>query len=1555
MQRQGNLPKKKIINHSDLPIFLNPFVSKRYQNTDFQMTYPNQIDRTIGLTKSKKLDLNKKKRNTDKKIKTGSMNLFYFDQTFLLLVLLKKQQINHQWIQNDDPQIKFSFSYFFFIAFLKKVQIWKDTLLKLKKFETFFRFDFWIQEAEKRSFFLNNNQIIDGNPFSVTGSIFYFLNQYKQKQIQIRSGHNGLICKKATERDFLKPIKKNIWSPKTKHRLVARRLFILRLIKLTTKKRISQKNVTVYFKWVTPFQMKTLKIADFPFSFLYLFGACLSYLPMYTHYYTCSPGVSYKNQYPISKSLDSFFRFAKKQSKFTSLIKKRYKQRINQKENNRKKLMKQRHKNWAMSPNFGLIQNFIQHWLTLNFFDRKSKGSKEEKRSFLMKSNFNKIPLAVYNFLNIHLLKNQKQGKITDFKEFIQKMYEDRLFFDFNQSERKISNLSLFFLCTAFFYYFDFLIKNYTFFSFARLQSLLVSTGVLQSPFIYKQNQAGLVRLNGKKLTVIQSKRMPKMNKKKIQWNQTYSKLIQQQFFFFDLTNHAKKKLEKLKLLKDQYVQLEILIKLLKNQKQGSLPQTFRFRNHGTTLKSLQKFVKRKFLKNQPLSLQRQGKQCQNKKLNDSTQMNVYKKVDDSFLNQTLKRKQKQLNKSDWVFLTFNPNLLNMATIQRPGRINVSKSEFTNFTNFTTFQTFFSASLFRFSQSYDSWFFEIKHLQTIKQNPLFSIFTSLQDLNKKNRFEAFLKNKEFIKHSTDFFTTYLEQQFFTHSPSLLHVDLFNSNFKEREQKRFYQLLLFYAQRIGLTIKNPRSTSRLSGSSKGSKINRFKQKKVNLQKVNNYLRLIFLKKAKLPLIFSNIDLHTVGSINHKERTETNRVMNNMDHQHRLVMMNSNHIYFSPDSRYRPELVIQSIQIQTNRAKKTKKTNRTNSFLCKGNDPYLIFVSKTDYLFSIIQKASVFSTTDFKMKKILKSDPKFKKLRTWNSMTNLSKKNHFNPISKRISKNEIPVQMPLLEYNLVSPSTQLFLKKPEHWTTVLKEFNKNYPCQTSIDSMANHQKAIKLGKQSQVWYHSRAKMDACVFIQLFFKKNEQLIFPDDLVNFATFKKINRNGLFYTNRPIMNTKPSSRFNALNSILKCSPAKNQENFPSKHGFDFGKKDQKRLGNSKKELSSVKGEIIHRLMLKDRAKYDDSTSLKSNLLKYKKQDFVHLSYLTTEDVITYKSPELLLTQKPWPLSAKSPFGLSSNSKGELFEKQGQKRKWEKNIGALVAYGEQVTRDRVLSHAGQIIYLTKNRLLLRHAQSFLLSSGSVCNLHQGDYVSYGAPLLTVSYSNVQTEDIIQGIPKIDQLFEAKTRRGFVNLKELLQKRSSEFRGLTARLDFCPRPGAVKSIEFIQKYIVQAIQNVYQSQGVNISDKHIEIIVKQMTSKVKILEDGGSGFLPGEIVNFNSIKLENVEKKFKKLDYEPILFGITQASLNVNGFLSAASFQETVRVLSRAAIFRKTDFLKGLKENIIVGHLLPAGTGYLGLTELLRDLVAEEFLEFDMQIDKISFFTKYKDLIQKYHG
>ena len=140
---------------------------------------------------------------------------------------------------------------------------------------------------------------------------------------------------------------------------------------------------------------------------------------------------------------------------------------------------------------------------------------------------------------------------------------------------------------------------------------------------------------------------------------------------------------------------------------------------------------------------------------------------------------------------------------------------------------------------------------------------------------------------------------------------------------------------------------------------------------------------------------------------------------------------------------------------------------------------------------------------------------------------------------------------------------------------------------------------------------------------------------------------------------------------------------------------------------------------------------------------------------------------------------------------------------------------------------------------------------------------------------------------------------------------------IEGVQALQAHLVEEVQQVYRSQGVTIHDKHIELIVRQMLRKVQIIEPGDTDFLPGDLVDrrrFEAANRETVENGGQPASARPQLLGITKASLATDSWLSAASFQETTRVLTEAAIAGRSDGLLGLKENVIIGKLIPAGTG-----------------------------------------
>jgi len=321
-------------------------------------------------------------------------------------------------------------------------------------------------------------------------------------------------------------------------------------------------------------------------------------------------------------------------------------------------------------------------------------------------------------------------------------------------------------------------------------------------------------------------------------------------------------------------------------------------------------------------------------------------------------------------------------------------------------------------------------------------------------------------------------------------------------------------------------------------------------------------------------------------------------------------------------------------------------------------------------------------------------------------------------------------------------------------------------------------------------------------------------------------------------------------------------------------LKQFKKGFSQYKGEVLKVVIANSNFKM-------LHCIKSKKLNIITVYYLTNQDIKTYK-----FDKKFYSVIKKS-------------------------LGSFITYGTEIFSNIGIFESGQLLLINKNKLILRKAKCFSLASGGICDLQNFSFVNINAPLLTLTYKNLKTEDIVQGIPKIDQIFEA--RENLVeqtSLNNLIRLNFIYFKKI-----YNHQLAVRKSIEYIQQYIVNGIQDVYQSQGVNISDKHIEIIVKQMTSKVKIIKAGNTNLLRGDIVYLNWIEQINNSLIGQKVKYEPLVLGISKSSLEIEGFISAASFQETVKVLSRAAILQKQDFLCGLKENLILGQLLPTGTGF----------------------------------------
>jgi hypothetical protein len=243
-----------------------------------------------------------------------------------------------------------------------------------------------------------------------------------------------------------------------------------------------------------------------------------------------------------------------------------------------------------------------------------------------------------------------------------------------------------------------------------------------------------------------------------------------------------------------------------------------------------------------------------------------------------------------------------------------------------------------------------------------------------------------------------------------------------------------------------------------------------------------------------------------------------------------------------------------------------------------------------------------------------------------------------------------------------------------------------------------------------------------------------------------------------------------------------------------------------------------------------------------------------------------------------------------------------------------IGNSGQIIHINSNYITLRRAEYFSISPRAILHTYNGHTIAKNSPVMTLPFETLKTGDIVQGIPKVEQYLEARTTiRGRLFLNSLPVLLYAIFQRYSLKLNF--EKAVRQSFLKIQQILVDGVQRVYRTQGVSLADKHLEIIVRQMTCKVKIVHGGQTGFFPGELIDLEFVERIN-RFLMVKIRYEPIVLGITRASLEVDSFLSAASFQQTTKVLTRSALENKRDFLKGLKENLLVGNLLPAGTGYV---------------------------------------
>ena len=307
------------------------------------------------------------------------------------------------------------------------------------------------------------------------------------------------------------------------------------------------------------------------------------------------------------------------------------------------------------------------------------------------------------------------------------------------------------------------------------------------------------------------------------------------------------------------------------------------------------------------------------------------------------------------------------------------------------------------------------------------------------------------------------------------------------------------------------------------------------------------------------------------------------------------------------------------------------------------------------------------------------------------------------------------------------------------------------------------------------------------------------------------------------------------------------------------------------------------------------------------------------------------------------------------------------ARGQQDLRPSIVikDKTGKVLKLSRGG-----EARYLLAVDAIISVDPGSHVKAGDVIARIPTESAKTRDITGGLPRVAELFEArrpkeaaviaetsgtirfgkdyKNKRRIIiepNNKEEEPKEYLVPKGKHIHLqdgdaiekgdnivEGNPAPHdilAIKGVEELAAYLVNEIQEVYRLQGVAINDKHIEVIVRQMLQKVEINDAGETDLIQGEQIDkieMDEINVRAVEEGKKPATGHPVLLGITKASLQTKSFISAASFQETTRVLTEAAVNGKVDTLDGLKENVIVGRLIPAGTG--AMMNTLREVAGK---------------------------
>ncbi len=314
-------------------------------------------------------------------------------------------------------------------------------------------------------------------------------------------------------------------------------------------------------------------------------------------------------------------------------------------------------------------------------------------------------------------------------------------------------------------------------------------------------------------------------------------------------------------------------------------------------------------------------------------------------------------------------------------------------------------------------------------------------------------------------------------------------------------------------------------------------------------------------------------------------------------------------------------------------------------------------------------------------------------------------------------------------------------------------------------------------------------------------------------------------------------------------------------------------------------------------------------------------------------------------------------------------VGDFIKLDQVLGKSDIAPASGQVSEVKGNVVTLRTSRPYLISGATLLQVENRALVQRGDLIASLIFERQKTGDIVQGLPRVEELLEGRKPKESAIISpvdalvetvweddvqrlylvsengreeitipvgaNLIVEDKQRIKAAQALTDGPINPHdilLVIGIEAVRTYLVEEVQRVYRSQGVEIADKHIEVIVRQMTKKVRIDEAGDTTLLGGELLDEKIAAEANrvVENKENRIlaEYHPVLLGITKASLNTESFISAASFQETTRVLTEAAVEGKRDFLRGLKENVIIGRLIPSGTGFPHFKDERADMFDE---------------------------